>query len=322
MRQLLLSALLVISTGLCAAQTIAAGDQSFSSIVQLQQKEWIHGAEDCELNEDPAIDVFRYDQSSYILRQNKCLSYEAPFIYVLFGEEKVLVLDTGATENESEFPLYRTVRSLIDEQSAQDGNTERELLVLHTHGHSDHFKGDSQFAGKPNVTIINPDADSIVRFFGFSNWPQGEASVELGGRTLAVFPTPGHQEEAISFYDPHTKWLLTGDTFYPGYIYVKVWKDYRNSIARLAAFSATHEVDAVLGSHIEMMNKAGKYYTIGTIYQPDEASLVLSPEQLAALNSRLSKLKRPKKVKEDGFIVAPMSFFQKKLSNMVRWINN
>ena len=51
----------------------------------LHQKHWIHGAADCEADTDPAIEVFRADRTSYILRQNKCLSYEAPFMYLLFN---------------------------------------------------------------------------------------------------------------------------------------------------------------------------------------------------------------------------------------------
>ena len=52
---------------------------------------------DCAKNEDPAVEVYRFDADTYILRQNKCVDFEAPFIYVLFGQHTVLVLDTGAT---------------------------------------------------------------------------------------------------------------------------------------------------------------------------------------------------------------------------------
>jgi hypothetical protein len=38
---------------------------------------------------------------------------------------------------------------------------------------------------------------------------------------------PDNQEETISIYDHQTKWLMTGDTLYPGYIYVKDWQAYR-----------------------------------------------------------------------------------------------
>jgi hydroxyacylglutathione hydrolase len=324
MKRALLAGLLAISTDFSSAQTIDIRDsgdnRSENLAAQLQQKKWIHGSADCKSNTDPAIEVFRYDPSSYILRQNKCLSYESPFIYVLFGYEKVLVLDTGATESELDFPLYETVQSLIVEQSEGDGKTEKELLVIHTHSHSDHYAGDSQFEGKPDVTLVKPNSDAMVQYFAFSEWPNGTANIELGGRKLTIIPTPGHQEEAITVYDPHTKWLLTGDTFYPGYIYVKDWADYRKSIARLVLFSNTHEVSAVLGSHIEMTNKAKEYYPIGTVYQPNEAPLALLPENLIALNLELTKLEDPEIVVLNEFIVAPMNFFQKMVSKIAGWI--
>ena len=308
----------------CSAQAVAADvsekhERADGTASTLQKKQWIHGSADCESNTDPAIEVFRYDQSSYILRQNKCLSFEAPFIYVLFGKQKVLVLDTGATESAAEFPLYKTVLSLIKAQSKQDEAAAKELLVIHSHSHSDHYTGDSQFEGKPNVTLIEPNYDAMTGFFAFGDWPAGEAYIELGDRKLTIIPTPGHQEEALTVYDPQTKWLLTGDTIYPGYIYVKHWDAYKTSIARLLAFSTTHEIDAVLGAHIEMQDKTGEIYPIGTIFQPEEAPLVLSPESLAALNSAINKSDKPKKLVLDEFIVVPMNVFQKTISNVARW---
>jgi len=323
MKYILIVGLFLISTGCSSVQIVDArvssNDRSTAFASQLNQKKWIHGSVDCKSNEDPALDIFRYDQSSYILRQNKCLSFEAPFIYVLFGDEKVLVLDTGATESALDFPLYETIQSLIKERSEQDGKPEKELLVIHSHNHSDHYTGDSQFEGKPNVTLLKPNNAAMVEFFGFTKWPDGEAEVELGGRKLTIIPTPGHQEEAVSVYDPQTKWLLTGDTLYPGYIYVKNWNDYKKSIARLVSFSNTHEVRAVLGSHVEMTDKAGEYYPIGTIYQPNEASLALISEHLAALNAELKQSNKPVKIEFNEFIVAPMNLFQKTLSNIARW---
>jgi hydroxyacylglutathione hydrolase len=133
-------------------------------------------------------------------------------------------------------------------------------------------------------------------------------------------PTPGHQEEAISVYDPRTKWLLTGDTFYPGYLYVKNWDDYKYSIARLVAFSKTREVQAVLGAHIEMQEAPGEFYPIGTLYQPHEARLALTPQDLAMLDSALQDAGNAKEIVFDKFIVAPLNMLQKMISNIARWI--
>ncbi len=44
---------------------------------------WIHGARD-----EPAVQVQAYDEHTYVIRQSKATSYEAPFIYLLFGNEQ------------------------------------------------------------------------------------------------------------------------------------------------------------------------------------------------------------------------------------------
>jgi len=64
---------------------------------------------------DPAseIQVHAYDPHTVILRQNKSVSHEAPFMFLLFGNSQALLLDTGATANPSYFPLRRTVDELI-----------------------------------------------------------------------------------------------------------------------------------------------------------------------------------------------------------------
>jgi hypothetical protein len=58
---------------------------------------WIHGAPASRPADDPPIQVHRYDPHTVILRQSKSVSYEAPFLYLLFGNDRALLLDTGAT---------------------------------------------------------------------------------------------------------------------------------------------------------------------------------------------------------------------------------
>ena len=57
---------------------------------------WIHGSPDCRANADPPHQVHALDEATYVIRQNKCLSYEAPFIYLLLGNRRGLLLDSGA----------------------------------------------------------------------------------------------------------------------------------------------------------------------------------------------------------------------------------
>ena len=318
MRLAIFVVLLFHGNTLLAAEPPAksTGDNSFPETTPaLGERRWIHGSSDCSANTDPAIDVFAYDKSTYILRQNKCLTFEAPFIYILIGENKTLVLDTGAIEDHNDAPLYKAIDSIL-KHGAPDV---KELLVIHTHSHGDHYSGDAQFLEKSHVFLVRPSGVDVMSFFGFKDWPNGEARIELGGRALLVIPTPGHQEEAITIYDPQTKWLLTGDTLYPGYIYVKNWEDYKNSIARLVRFSESNEVVALLGSHIEMTREPGRHYPIGTTFQPNEAALDLAPDSLRELNAKLFESKEEELI-FDEFIVAPMNFFQKTLSDIARWI--
>lgn len=79
-------------------------------------------------------------------------------------------------------------------------------------------------------------------------------------------------------------------------------------------------MSAVLGAHIEMTDRAGEYYPIGTTYQPNEAPLALSTENLAALNSALENSDKAQTIVLNELIVAPMSRLQKTISNIARWI--
>jgi hydroxyacylglutathione hydrolase len=280
-------------------------------VVALGHVKWIHGSPDCSKGIDPPIQVFQRDKSTWVLRQNKCLSFEAPFMYLLLGDDRALLLDTGATDNPESFPLLTTVRSLIGERS---------LLILHSHSHGDHRRGDTQFSGQTGVELVAPNAASLRAFLDKADGTGSDRSIELGGREVIVIETPGHQEESITLYDSQTRWLLTGDTVYPGLIYVKDWQAYRESISRLASFAQSHELAAVLGAHIEMTDKAGEYYPIGTVYQPHEAPLPLSPEVLQTLDKALAKANGKETVPLDELVVQPMNALQRTLSNVARFL--
>lgn len=282
----------------------------------LTDKVWNHGSEDCAKNHDPAVEVFRFDADTYILRQSKCVHFEAPFIYVFFGEHTVFVQDTGATADPGRFPLYATVRNLIALRNRQ----EIRILVTHSHSHGDHRAADSQFRYKPGVTLVEPNANAVRQYFGFTAWPEGSVTVDLGGRLLEVVPAPGHQDEGIAVYDSRTGWLLTGDNFYPGRLYVKNWNEYRSSIARLVEFSKAHRISAVLGTHIEM-SSTGKLFDAGSTFQPDEANLALAAEDLLLLEQVLQNAgDKPKEIVTAKFVVVPIGAFWRMLGSALSWL--
>jgi hypothetical protein len=163
---------------------------------------WIHGSEAAKYNTDPDIQVHACDEHTYILRQNMAVSYEAPFMFLLFGASRAVLLDTGATANPEFFPLRRTVDSIMDGWLAGHPHPDDYgLLVLHTHSHTDHTAADGQFADRPGTVVIGAKRDVAWPYFGFSDQPDSVAEVDLGGRVLDCLATPGHHQAAVTYYD-------------------------------------------------------------------------------------------------------------------------
>lgn len=248
---------------------------------------WIDGSQ-CP---GPEFQIHAYEPNLYILRQNFCENFEAPFLYLIFGDEKVLMLDTGASPNTD---VRGAVDGVIDDWLIQTGLPDIELIVAHTHGHGDHVQGDAQFQNRPNTTIVNTGANSVIAFFGLSPWPKTQATYDLGNRVLDVIGTPGHAKDGITFYDRQTQLLLTGDTVYPGRLYVfgantgGSWQVFRNSIQRLVDFAAVNPVTWVAGCHIEMSATPGIDFAYGTTYHPNEHVLELPPTVLPEILSLMA----------------------------------
>jgi glyoxylase-like metal-dependent hydrolase (beta-lactamase superfamily II) len=277
-------------------------------------KNWIHGAQNCQQNKDPAIDVLAVSPDTYLLRQNKCINVEAPFIYVFFGQHTVFVQDTGATESAEQFPIYATIQRLIDAKFAANGDNKPTILVTHT-------AGDIQFEGQENVVLVGTDVKAVVEHYGLKEWPMGEVNVDLGGRQLTIFPIPGHQDASIAVYDSQTQWLLTGDTFYPGRLYVREWADYKISIQKLVDFTSTHPVTALMGTHIEISNTPGDIFDFGLDYQPNEAPLPLTIEDLNGLNAALIELgSKPQERTLAKVMISPVGPAKKLMGKILGWI--
>lgn len=266
--------------------------------------QWIHGSVSAKHNTDPDIQVHAYDPHTFILRQNKAIHYEAPFMFLLFGDSRAVLIDTGATESAEYFPLRQTVDGLVDRWLAEHPRLGYRLLVLHTHAHGDHVAGDGQFAGRPDTLVVTAQRAPAWEFFGFGDNLAALAGVDLGGRVLECLPTPGHHEAAVTCYDPYTGLLLTGDTVYPGRLYIQDWEAFAVSIDRIAAFAATREVTHVLGCHIEMSTHPGTDYPVGTTYQPQEPPLQMTVAQLADVRSAVGEVYgRPGRHVFDEFIL-------------------
>jgi hydroxyacylglutathione hydrolase len=273
--------------------------------ITINEVKWIHGSSNCQENRDVPIQVIKYNASTWILRQNKCIHYEAPLMYLFMGNNKALLVDTGATADSTTFPLHNTVMQIVEDWQHLNKKS-MSLVVAHSHNHDDHYAADSQFKDQPNTTIVGLSCEEVSNFFGLSNWPNQSATYDLGDRPLTIIPIPGHEASSIAVYDEQTQILLTGDSFYPGRLYIRDWTAYKKSISRLTQFCENNPVKWLLGNHIEMKDSAKRDYVTGTTYQPHEQKLALTVEELQLLNQELYNLGDTPVYKSfDKFILVP-----------------
>ncbi len=270
--------------------------------------DWIHGG-NCA--GDPPIQVQPYGPNTWILRQSKCVNFEGPFVFLLFGQDEALLLDTGAAGNP---PMQATVAGLVSAWATAHGKPSLPLLVAHTHSHGDHIANDGQFTGKPLTTVVGTSTAAVQAFWGFQDWPNDIRQRDLGGRLLDILAIPGHQAAHIAVYDHETALLLTGDTLYPGFLFISGavsqgnFARYQASIQRLVDFIADKPVAWVFGCHVEMKNTPGQSYPYGTNNQPLEHDPQLLRSHLLELNAAVQAMGSSPHVEvHDDFIVQPSS---------------
>jgi hydroxyacylglutathione hydrolase len=262
---------------------------------------WITGGPDCSAV--PDWQVHPYNEDFYILRESGCTNYEKPFLYLLFGKDRALLEDTGAGKSDAS----RIVTEVIAKWSAQKGRTPIPLIVAHSHSHGDHVAGDPGFRALDNVTMVPLTVEGTAQFYGIAKWPEGIGHIDLGERVLDVIPIPGHDTLSIAFYDRQTGVLLTGDSLYPGRLYVRDFAEFVRSTTRLVDFTRGKIVAHVLGTHIEETTTPYKDYPVGTKYQPEEHGLELSRGQLLELKEALDAMDKPTRLALRDFTIWPQA---------------
>lgn len=190
--------------------------------------------------------------------------------YLVEGDREVAVLDTGMGVGD----FAGLVRSLSDKLP----------IVLHSHAHFDHIGASADYervlvhaseadvfrTGCPNEQFrpwfspqylneiplpegFNPESASIP-----GTEPSGFLShgdrIELGGRVLEVYHTPGHSPGGITLFDRDAGALFPGDAVYAGPMFAFRGNSdpaaYRESLALLALLSES--ATAVYPSHNEV----------------------------------------------------------------------
>jgi glyoxylase-like metal-dependent hydrolase (beta-lactamase superfamily II) len=191
--------------------------------------------------------------------------WEETLVYLVEGKTSALLLDTGMGIGD----LKRLVSKL----------TPLPVVVLNSHTHPDHTGNNWQFATIYNLDSdysrehalgsreIRPEIEAgkicgalpkefdpasyATRPWKTAKWLHDGDSIDLGGRSLKVLATPGHAPDSICLLDVANGLLFTGDTYYPGPVYVfGTGSDpaaYQRSVDRLATLAP--EVLMVLGGH-------------------------------------------------------------------------
>jgi glyoxylase-like metal-dependent hydrolase (beta-lactamase superfamily II) len=186
--------------------------------------------------------------------------------YLILGHERALLFDTGMGIGD--------LKALIAKL------TKLPVVVMNSHTHDDHVGNNWQFdtvygmdtaftrrsaKGSRNdaQAEIAPGeicgklpagfdrAAYATKPWRVTKWMHDGDRIELGGRTIEIMATPGHTPDAISLFDRANGLLFTGDTYYPGTVWIyRPETDlaaYGRSVRRLASLSP--EVKLVLGAH-------------------------------------------------------------------------
>ena len=221
--------------------------------------------------------VWAYGRDTLIFRESLRNSYEGNFFYLLLDTEddgsiaRGLLIDSGTG--------FADLRPYIEPVMG-----DKPLIVVSTHSHWDHIGGHRHFIGMDSVELVgyrpqadyNPypeppeyDLEGLRRFFGIGNRRQESVTYALGNRNVEILPVPGHTPDSIALYDHRERLMFTGDTVYPGLLFIESWPDFSQSLAKLQAFTQQYPVKWLLGGHVEMsarhaFNGQHEYFYFGS----------------------------------------------------------
>lgn len=253
---------------------------------------------------EPDFHVQAIDEDTFVLRQSLRDTFEAPFLYLMFGDERALLIDTGVEGGDLRTEVDRLTAAWLQARGRED----IALTVMHSHGHGDHIGGDSGFEGRAKTEIVGHTPEDVASFFGFNDAADEAVPYDLGGRRLQVLATPGHHPSHVMVFDPATHILFTGDTVYPGRLYFQCGKlaEFRETIDRVSEFSEANEVSWLLGGHIEMTTTPGKTFSPQDRARDGEHLLEMPASTLRDVQAALAGMaERPVVSEFDNFILFP-----------------
>jgi glyoxylase-like metal-dependent hydrolase (beta-lactamase superfamily II) len=182
---------------------------------------------------DPWFEVYRIRAGVFAIYEPH--QVEEVISYLILGKQKTLLFDTGMG--------IGNIRKVVEELTLLP------VSVLNSHTHNDHVGDNWRFEDiygmdtdftRANEKGSREDAQAEIvpeaicgrlptgfnrpeyatRPFHIGHWLHDGDVIDLGGRTLKIIATPGHTPDSIALLDADNGLLFTGDSFYPGPIYL------------------------------------------------------------------------------------------------------
>jgi hydroxyacylglutathione hydrolase len=149
--------------------------------------------------------------------------------YLLVGEDRAILFDTGSGENEAVDGLK--IRNIIEEL------TDIPVTLLLSHFHFDHVQNVSEFdaVAFPDLPFLRErvSADGILTlrredlFIGddlipieVGEWLPLDRDIDLGNRTIRLVNIPGHTRESVAIIDETNREAYLGDFLYNGALFL------------------------------------------------------------------------------------------------------
>src|SRR5271170_3813513 len=251
--------------------SVIRSSPSFSSLSQTISPDWCkalprpeYKALERVLPNDPWFEVYKVAPGVFAIYEPH--QAEEVISYLIVGTKQALLFDTGMG--------IANIRKVVAQL------TSRPVVVLNSHTHNDHVGGNSLFEfvygmdtafTRQNAKGSRDDAqEELATGMICGNLPKGfdpktyatkpwhvslfvknGFKVNLGGRTLEIISTPGHTPDAICLIDRANGLLFTGDTYYPGPIWL--FRPETNLDAYVASVKwladLAPQVKLVLGAH-------------------------------------------------------------------------
>ncbi|HTV29493.1 MAG TPA: hypothetical protein VMF32_17110 [Xanthobacteraceae bacterium] len=126
---------------------------------------WDEGADDCAKHPHPQLGVRRYDARTFVLGEDLRSTWEVPFMYLLIGDKRALLVDADDVAAVKKMPLAWRVIDLM----LLISRGPQHLIVVHTHRHLDHRSGDGQFQlfAKTVTVVVLALPATLAKFNGF-----------------------------------------------------------------------------------------------------------------------------------------------------------